>query len=338
MITYVYRITNTINGKVYFGKTHDLAARWYKHVWDSFHKYRDYAIQRAIRKYGPSAFRVEVLGDFPNNALACAHERELIAATPKEQCYNIAKGGDGGHTMTPNQLEDQYRIKPDRYDEFTRLYPLMHLLELQQHFQASLNAVRSCARRLGLAVCIKGKRKKRPKHVKPEKPPKVKVPKPPKVRVPKPTPEPKPPKVKVLKSKPEPKPPKIRVPKPKPEPKPRKERVVRVTLTPEERSRKQSELATRINKDRGVSEETQAEIRRLYFDEGLTAKEVAAVLEVTHGSVRATVNRAYTRMTEEEHRNHKHQHGSVVRVGDRNAHAKAFRSEAARRLTKLAIP
>ena len=71
-------------------------------------------------------------------------------------------------------------------------------------------------------------------------------------------------------------------------------------MTPEEYAEFRAAVARRANKARGTSEEIQIEIKRLYFDEGLTAKQVAERLQVTHGSVRSTISRAYSLMTLEE--------------------------------------
>jgi len=56
----IYKIVNTANGKTYIGiTTRCLDARWQEHLHNS--KTLDYAIYRAMRKYGTSAFLVEVI-------------------------------------------------------------------------------------------------------------------------------------------------------------------------------------------------------------------------------------------------------------------------------------
>lgn len=75
-----------------------------------------------------------------------------------------------------------------------------------------------------------------------------------------------------------------------------------VKLSPEEYSERRSEIARRVNRERGTPEHVQLEIKRLYFNDGLTAKQVAEVLGITHGAVRSTISRTYAVMTPDERR------------------------------------
>ena len=55
----VYKITNTLNRKIYIGQTvQSLNNRWKQHLRDS-KKDLDFPIYRAIKKYGPENFRIE---------------------------------------------------------------------------------------------------------------------------------------------------------------------------------------------------------------------------------------------------------------------------------------
>lgn len=93
----------------------------------------------------------------------------------------------------------------------------------------------------------------------------------------------------------------------------------RPKMTATEYSAFRAEVARRSNKSRGLSEGLQQQALNLYFEEGLTAKQVADRLGTTKGSIRGAVNRAYDRMTPEEHSKLKTHHGSVVRTGARNS-------------------
>lgn len=60
----IYKITNTVNNKVYIGYTSQTVQnRWLKHVSDSFSKQTKLA--RAIRKYGRDSFMLETLYESP---------------------------------------------------------------------------------------------------------------------------------------------------------------------------------------------------------------------------------------------------------------------------------
>jgi group I intron endonuclease len=151
MPTYVYRVTNTTNGKVYFGKTVDVAARWYDHLWDARHGSRHY-FHRALRKHGASAFVAEVLAEYATDAEAGLEESRLIEMTPKSQRYNTAPGGTGGHTMTPEQLAQQYTIKPAEYARVQQFFDVgLTARAIAGLMQVPLKAVRSCARRMGIS-------------------------------------------------------------------------------------------------------------------------------------------------------------------------------------------
>ena len=57
----VYRITNTVNRKVYIGQTiQPLKDRWKRHLSDARHG-SEYAIHKAIRKYGKEKFEIDVI-------------------------------------------------------------------------------------------------------------------------------------------------------------------------------------------------------------------------------------------------------------------------------------
>lgn len=95
---YIYKITNSINGKMYVGQTRrDIETRWHEHLYYSHHKNRGYncILHQAIRKYGDDAFRVEEIEKCDNILLM---EREMYwikeLGTTKNG-YNISTGGQG---------------------------------------------------------------------------------------------------------------------------------------------------------------------------------------------------------------------------------------------------
>lgn len=285
--TAVYKFTNRVNGKVYFGKTSDIQVRWKNHQWQAAHGSLDF-FHRAIRKYGSESFYVEILAIYPDNTTACEHERRLIATTPKKQTYNLAEGGDGGHTMSEAQLEAQYTIKPDRYDEFRGSFLKgATQKELMNTFQASANAVRSCVKRLGLSFkdrrfarkqeslrLLVEQRLERSNQLR-ERGFKSRI---------------------NLDSK---NPTKLKVD----------------VMSIEAHSKFRAEVAKRVNKARGIPEATQRKVQRLYLEHGLSAREVAQTLGISKGSVRATINRVYAGLSEIEKLACKRQHGSQARHG-----------------------
>ncbi len=100
------------------------------------------------------------------------------------------------------------------------------------------------------------------------------------------------------------------------------------TLTPEERSVRQAEVARRTNKARGCPKEVQAKALQLYFEEHWSAAEVAQELKISKGAVRGAVNRAYALMSDSERAIKKKVHGSAARTGSRNPRYRARRPPA----------
>jgi len=275
----VYKITNIINDYVYFGKSVDVKQRWWGHCYQA-RKGGGFYFHSAIRKYGPSNFKVTVVECNLTNDAASNLERLLIVTAKKDKkqgCYNIAKGGDGGHTMTKEQLESQYAIKPEQYDEYRQLFDEgLTVNQIAEKFGVSYNASRSCADRLGLSFTERRIQKSIERAKRLEE-------------------------LKLL--------PKKR--------KPRSE--YKKPVYSDEYRRQKSELLKKLNRERGISEATKQDVLQLYHEQDMTAQEVADKLCISKGSVRATVNVAYAEMDPDEAAAKKKRHGSAVRRGSRNS-------------------
>lgn len=95
----IYKITNTVNGKVYVGQTvQKLRMRWALHKHQSLNRNRP--LYRAMRKYGISKFIIEELEVFPtgtNKERFDVREvfwiKELNSMAPNG--YNLTSGGNG---------------------------------------------------------------------------------------------------------------------------------------------------------------------------------------------------------------------------------------------------
>ncbi len=95
----IYRVTNTVNGKVYIGKwshpTSDL--RWRLHK-SAAKNGSPYYFHRAIRKYGPDAFKVEVIHRAQTLDELSKMETFFIIlhqSHKPENGYNMTMGGEG---------------------------------------------------------------------------------------------------------------------------------------------------------------------------------------------------------------------------------------------------
>lgn len=95
----VYQIQNKINGKIYIGQTRkDLPDRWRHHVWEALRGKKEWALSRAIRKYGAVAFDMKVLHTAKTQRELNAMETFFIILHQShlsENGYNLSMGGDG---------------------------------------------------------------------------------------------------------------------------------------------------------------------------------------------------------------------------------------------------
>lgn len=107
---YIYKITNTVNGKIYIGQTRKaVKTRWTNHVTASNNpNHKDYNIlfHNAIRKYGREAFQVEIIEECDNSLL---NDREIywidyLQSTDKSKGYNLTLGGLGQFRYADDEL------------------------------------------------------------------------------------------------------------------------------------------------------------------------------------------------------------------------------------------
>lgn len=96
----IYKVTNNVNGKVYFGQTiaHPPKLRWRAHVGDALRLNSNIKFHRAIRKYGPENFTWAVV-KYANSAeelnkLEAEFVNPVLIETPK-MSYNTRLGGNG---------------------------------------------------------------------------------------------------------------------------------------------------------------------------------------------------------------------------------------------------
>lgn len=99
----IYKITNSINGKIYIGMTNDFNQRMREHKSNANsdkYKYKS-RLYNAIRKYGWDNFEKEIIDVVDDRYTADEKEKYYIAlydSTNKDIGYNITKGGTGGQT------------------------------------------------------------------------------------------------------------------------------------------------------------------------------------------------------------------------------------------------
>lgn len=105
----IYLITNTVNGKVYVGKSGNPAGRWCDHkkvAQGGREKYPEefFAVHAAMHKYGIQNFRFDILEEFDSEDEAYYFETwwiEFLGSHRKTQGYNCNMGGKGGISPSP---------------------------------------------------------------------------------------------------------------------------------------------------------------------------------------------------------------------------------------------
>lgn len=95
---FIYKITNTINGKSYIGQTiQNVKDRFYQHCATKCSKaVLDMAIHRAIKKYGKSNFTVEVIEEVDSTNLNDRERYWIKYYNSYINGYNSTKGGQDG--------------------------------------------------------------------------------------------------------------------------------------------------------------------------------------------------------------------------------------------------
>ncbi len=101
---YFYKITNTINGKYYYG------IRSCENLPDSRYMGGGTAITKAIKKYGKNSFIKEIIADYPTRKEASDHEKLIVTLEliKLEECYNCRTGGDNEYVHI---ITDETRAK-----------------------------------------------------------------------------------------------------------------------------------------------------------------------------------------------------------------------------------
>ena len=108
----IYKITNKINGKVYIGQSiRPVEYRFHRHINDAMHNILDTHFARAIRKYGPDQWQLEVIDTATTQDELNQKEQYWIRYyNSVEEGYNetdaISKcGGNTYHSKTEEEME-----------------------------------------------------------------------------------------------------------------------------------------------------------------------------------------------------------------------------------------
>lgn len=116
---HIYKITNTVNGKVYVGKTTlGVQKRWETHLKES-KKNRSYrsSLYDAISKYGVDKFVIETLEICPNDALDDRERFWIKHFDSYINGYNLTVGGDGHNIISEQEVARVLSFWQEGYTE-----------------------------------------------------------------------------------------------------------------------------------------------------------------------------------------------------------------------------
>ena len=90
-ISGIYSITNTINGKIYYGSSNNIEKRWKEHQYQLVkNKHANHYLQTSWNKYGESIFKFEIVKEVPVDQLLDKEQTYLdIAKKTPQLFYNI---------------------------------------------------------------------------------------------------------------------------------------------------------------------------------------------------------------------------------------------------------
>lgn len=117
----LYKITNTVNGKLYIGITKlSLQERFNIHC--TLTKNPKYPLQRAIAKYGKENFVIELVEESENRKYISKSEEPTIQYfDSRNNGYNVALGGYGGNLgpeATAKRIKTIKNYSPERKKEY----------------------------------------------------------------------------------------------------------------------------------------------------------------------------------------------------------------------------
>ena len=91
---YIYKISNSINDKLYIGKTCTTLSNRWSHYISDYTKY-DWHLYRAMRKYGIENFSIELVEECEDNKLNEQEQYWINYYNSYNNGYNMTIGGDG---------------------------------------------------------------------------------------------------------------------------------------------------------------------------------------------------------------------------------------------------
>lgn len=144
----IYKITNTINGKVYIGQSQCITKRWKNHkitAYNSNDRSYEYPLYRAIRKYGIENFDFSIL---ENCTIEQLDEREIFWIkfySSDNSCYGYNNDSGGSNCPHPTKLTEEKVNEIINLLKNTTIsqYDLAERFKVDQFFISNINLGKS---------------------------------------------------------------------------------------------------------------------------------------------------------------------------------------------------
>lgn len=109
---YLYTLTNTVSGTIYYGISKNPTQRFYCHKWQAVRKNAKSPLMCAMRSYGADAFSLDVVAAYDTREAVYAAEVAAIAKCKAEGIpnYNLHPGGSGGFSIREKSTEEYESI------------------------------------------------------------------------------------------------------------------------------------------------------------------------------------------------------------------------------------
>jgi group I intron endonuclease len=124
----IYYIKNTINGKLYIGKSKNIENRIRDHIKELYrNKHANKHLQTSFNKYGIDNFQFETIEIFDTLDKAYLNEREkywisFYKTIDSKYGYNKTKGGDGGELIGESLESMRNKLKGRKCKEDVKLF------------------------------------------------------------------------------------------------------------------------------------------------------------------------------------------------------------------------
>ena len=113
-MSYIYKIINNVNDKVYIGKTaFSIQKRFQEHCKDAFKRRNEKRpLYAAIRKYGINAFSIKLIEECDDNIAADREAYWIGVYKAYSTGYNATLGGDGKFLYNHTEIAERLKEHP----------------------------------------------------------------------------------------------------------------------------------------------------------------------------------------------------------------------------------